>query len=82
MEDSVPQTVQEEGLSGEDLSKAEDNPGSPSAFTYRFSREKLLAMKRYRNQVDILAALLKPGATYTIAEADGLMNNFLRGKVK
>lgn len=47
----------------------------------RFTKEQLLASKAFRNERDLLDALLK-NDTYTPAEARGLIEKYKKGKVK
>ena len=50
---------------------------APAAFT----REQLAASKRYAQRRDLVTALLEPGKRYTLAEVDGLIEKFMKGKV-
>lgn len=47
-----------------------------------FTREQLLASKRYANQRDLIKALLVSGKLYTFAQVDGLIEKFKKGKVR
>ncbi len=47
-----------------------------------YSKEKLLTMQRYVLRQDLLSALLEDGERYTIVQADGLIDAFMKGKVK
>lgn len=47
-----------------------------------FSKESLLKSERYKNQRDVLNALLKDDVAYTIQEVDKLVNSFLKKEVK
>lgn len=47
-----------------------------------FTKKQLIAAKRYRDRRDLLAAILEDGKEYTAEQADALVNDFLKGKVK
>lgn len=47
-----------------------------------FSKESLLKSERYKNHRDVLNALLKDGAVYTLEDVDKLINLFLKKEVK
>lgn len=61
--------------------KAEPAP-TVAANPVVFSKPKLLTLKRYAKRRDLLSALLKDGETYTLDQVDGLISNFMKGKVK
>ena len=46
------------------------------------TKEQLAASKRYAKRRDLIMALLEPGKTYTLNEADRLIDGFMKGKVK
>ena len=46
-----------------------------------FSKEQLLKSKRYQDRVDLLSALLLEEKSYTLEEADAVIENFLKRKV-
>lgn len=46
-----------------------------------FSKEQLVNAKRYKDKKDIVTGLLDDGGEYTLAEADALINKFLKRKV-
>jgi hypothetical protein len=48
----------------------------------RFSKAQLMNSRRYASRRDALAVLLDAGKTYTFAEADQQITQFLEGKVK
>lgn len=48
----------------------------------RFCKEQLIASKRFANRRDALCVVLKGDKTYTIEEAEGLLDKFMKGKVK
>ena len=47
-----------------------------------FTREQLLKAKVFRGRRDALGAVLEDGKTYTIQEADKLLDRFMKGQVK
>lgn len=47
----------------------------------KFSKEKIVASKRYKDKVDIVNALLSDGKEYSLEEVDDIINNFMKGKV-
>lgn len=47
-----------------------------------FTMEQLAASKRYANRRDLIRALLEPGKAYTLAEVDGMIEKFRKGKVR
>lgn len=47
----------------------------------KFSKSQILQAKKYRDQVDIVNALLVEGAEYSIQEVDALIDKFMKGKV-
>ncbi len=48
----------------------------------RFSKEQLAGAKRYHGKKDLINALLEPGKVYAMAEADAMLEQFMKGKVK
>lgn len=48
----------------------------------RFLKEQLIASERFREKKDILNALLADGMEYTASEAEGLIEKYMKGKVK
>lgn len=47
----------------------------------RFGKEKLLGFTRYAGRRDLLSALLDDDREYTTEQVDGLLRDFLKGKV-
>lgn len=47
-----------------------------------FTRDQVLASKRYANRRDALGFLLKDGETYTAEQIDTILINYMKGKVK
>jgi arginine repressor len=48
----------------------------------KFTKEALLKSKRFYDQRDIVNALLKDGAEYTISQVDSMIKKYMKGKVK
>ena len=48
----------------------------------RFYKEQLVASKRFANRRDALNVVLNSEKTYTIEEADALLDKFMKGKVR
>lgn len=53
-----------------------------SAKTAAFSKEQLLASKRYSGQRDLVNTLLADDKMYSFEEVDSMINKFMKGKVK
>lgn len=47
-----------------------------------FSKEQVLKSKRYANRKDALSFLLKNDHGYTHADIDGILDAYMKGKVK
>jgi hypothetical protein len=47
----------------------------------KFTKESLLNAKRFRNERDLISALLEDGVEYTISEVEEMITNYLKGKV-
>ena len=47
-----------------------------------FSKEALLKSMRFRDNRDIVSAVLEDGVEYTISEVETMIANFMKGKVK
>ena len=47
-----------------------------------FTKEALVNSKRFRNERDIVFALLKDGVEYTISEVETMIEKYMKGKVK
>lgn len=47
-----------------------------------FTKEQIVNAKRYRQDIDIVNALLDDGKTYTLAEVDNIIERFKKGSVK
>lgn len=46
-----------------------------------FSKERVLTFKRYADRRDLLSVLLEDGKEYTFDQIDGLIKDFMKGKV-
>lgn len=57
-------------------------PAASAANELTFTKEALVNSKRFRNKRDVLSALLKDGMEYTIGEVEGMIEKFMKGKVK
>ena len=47
-----------------------------------FSKEALVNSKRFRNERDLVSALLKEDVKYTVSEVEGMITNYMKGMVK
>ncbi|MCI9430586.1 MAG: hypothetical protein HFI94_10715 [Lachnospiraceae bacterium] len=47
-----------------------------------FTKEQLLAAKRFRERRDMVDALLLPERQYSVKEVEQMMENYKKGKVK
>ncbi len=47
----------------------------------KFSKEQIVKSKRFRNNVDLLNAVLKESKQYTLKEVEEIIKNFMKGKV-
>ena len=41
-----------------------------------FTKQQILASKKYRHQTDLIGALLKDGTSYTIAKVDEMIKSY------
>ncbi len=48
----------------------------------RYTKDQLIRSEKYRNQRDLLSALLDGKKVYSVEEAEEIMNQFLKGRVK
>lgn len=55
---------------------------SPDAGAASYTKDQLLRSKKYAARRDLLGALLEDGKTYTAAQVDRKINQFLKRKVK
>ena len=47
-----------------------------------FSKEQILASKKYANRRDVLGVILADGQEYTFEQVDSLLKRFMERKVK
>ena len=59
--------------------KTTNSEKATGAATYK--KEQLVASKRYANRRDLIRALLEDGKAYTLNEVDGLIEQYMKGKV-
>ena len=57
-------------------------PAASAAKEPAFTKEALVNSKRFRNECDIVSVLLKDDMEYTISEVEGMIKNYMKGKVK
>ncbi len=48
----------------------------------RYTRQQLAESERYREQRDLILALLDEGKTYSLREADAALEKYRKGRVK
>lgn len=61
---------------------ANTNTATNTAADPVFTREQLAASKKYRNQSDIIYAVLDKDKSYTLAEVDAAIKTFMGKEVK
>lgn len=47
-----------------------------------FTKEILVNSKRFYKEQDIVSALLKDGVEYTVSDVEGMIEKYMKGKVK
>ena len=47
-----------------------------------YTKEQLLGSKRYAGRRDLISVLLDKDKSYTVAEVDGLIEKYMKGKVR
>lgn len=57
------------------------NPATSVAKEPAFTKDALVNSKRFRNERDIVSALLKDGVEYTISEVEAMIAKYMKGKV-
>ena len=55
-----------------------DKKETPAAVPV-FDKAAILASERYSGNRDLLAALLKDGESYSLAQVDGVIDKFMKG---
>ena len=58
------------------------NTAASAAQEPKFTKDALLLSKRFRNERDIVTALLKDGVEYTVSEVEVMITEYMKGKVK
>ena len=48
----------------------------------KFTKESLMNSRRFRNECDIVSAVLKDEVEYTIPEVEDMITKYMKGKVK
>ncbi|MCI9141608.1 MAG: hypothetical protein HFH87_03165 [Lachnospiraceae bacterium] len=61
---------------------SETAPKSAERAESRFSKEQLLAAKRFRDKKDLVNALLEDGELYTMKSVEEKIEKYKKGKVK
>lgn len=54
----------------------------PQTSVDTFTKQQLAESERYKKKRDLLEALLEDGKTYTIAQVDKIIGDYLRREVK
>ena len=60
---------------------ADKKTAEAAAPSVGFTKDQLLASKRYANRKDLIGALLVDGKEYTTDAVDALIEKYLKGKV-
>ena len=55
---------------------------APTKTATRFTKKQLLGSKRFEERKDALGAILSDTETYTVEEAQKLLDDFMKGQVK
>ena len=58
------------------------NPAASAAKEPTFTKATLVNSTRFRNNRDLISALLADGIEYTMSEVERMIRNYLKGKVK
>lgn len=64
------------------MSETKETAPKAVAVKPKFTKKELLASKKYRHKQDLVSALLADDATYTLAEVDKKIENYLNKEVK
>ena len=64
------------------MAQAKTTKTEAAAAAATYTVDQLAASKRYANRRDLIRALLEPGKTYPLDEADSLVDGFMKGTVK
>lgn len=57
-------------------------PAASAVAESQFTKEALVNSKRFRNERDIVSALLKNDVQYTITEVQNMIAEYMKGMVK
>lgn len=60
----------------------ETKSGKPDKLENLFSKEQLLHAERFQDRRDIINALLAPDKQYTVKQAEQMMEEYMKGRVK
>ena len=53
-----------------------------AAMEPKFTKTSLVNSKRFRNERDLVSALLKDDVEYTVSEVEEMITKYMKGKVK
>lgn len=59
-----------------------ETAAAPAQAEAAYTKEQLMGSKRYAARRDLVSVLLEDGRRYTLAEVDGKIEKFKKGKVK
>ncbi len=80
---AVESTPPGEGCAGTAAGENMDGSGNSRGSTVQMhTKEQLAASARFRDRRDLVSALLEEGQKYTIAEADRMIREFMKGRVE
>ena len=57
-------------------------PAASAATEPKFTKEALMNSKRFHNERDIVSAVLEDGVEYAVSEVEGIITEYMKGKVK
>jgi hypothetical protein len=57
-------------------------PAASAAMEPAFTKGALVNSKRFRNNRDLVSALLKDGVEYTVSEVEDMIAKYMKGMVK
>lgn len=77
-------TEAEKALPGEEHAGKADEKAKESGENSapRYTKQQLAASAGFRNQRDLVSALLEEGQRYTVSEADRIVREFMKGRVE
>ena len=56
-------------------------PAASAVTELKFIKEALMNSRRFRNERDLVSALLKDDVEYTVPEVDSMITEYMKGKV-